>query len=426
MQIEELEKKDLAIKYKVTISKNEFEQKIEDKAQDLSKTAKLDGFRVGKVPISVIKLRYKHPLQTETIEFFMESASKDLVKSKSLVLSSSPEVHDVHFHEGKDLTFNIEVELLPEIPAIDMKKIKLERKVVEVSDEEISKGIEKLRSDFKEFKTLGDKHPAKDGEAVLIDATGFMDGKEFSEGKVTDKHLVIGSNEFIAGFESGLIGSKVGESKLLNLSFPSDYWKNEMAGKPVSFDVVVKDVCEVVLPDDENLAKKLGLKDAVELKAKISEFIGSRYNTSSLDLLKKELFDYLDDNVDFPVPQKLLKKELKFLASDEENKEQEEKNSFVARRRVKMGLILSSFAKDKNIKITQEDVNKEIMQHLSSVPAQQHQFIVDYYRNNPQALEHVRGKVLEDKAIDELLKTLVISEKKVTAEELNNLFDKIS
>jgi len=253
-----------------------------------------------------------------------------------------------------------------------------------------------------------------------------MDGKEFPEGKVTGKYLVLGANEFISGFEAGLVGVKSGDSKVLNLAFPADYWKKELAGKPVSFDVVVKDVCKVEMPSDEDLAKKLGLKDATELKAKISEFVGNRYQSSSLDLLKKELFDYLDANVDFPVPQKLLKKELEFLTKAGEDNEKEDKNNAIAKRRVKMGLILSNFAKEKSIKVTQEDVNNEIMQHLSSVPAQQHQFIVDYYRQNPQALEHVRGKVMEDKAIDELLKDIVISEKKVTAEELNNLFDKIS
>ena len=426
MQIKELEKNELIIKFKVTIPHKEVEVVLNEKAHEIAKTAKIDGFRAGKIPLSVIKSKYKNPLRSETIDALMKSASQELVAKNKLTLSSTPEIDHLHFHDGEDLSFEIEVELLPVIPALDAKNIKLEKKVVTIEDEEIQKSLDKLLQDFKTFNPLPKDTAAQDGDTVLIDVTGSFDGKEFKEGQVINKQLTLGSGEFIPGFESGLIGAKAGETKTLNLMFPDDYWKKEFSGKPVDFEVTVKELSKSELPAvDDELAKKFNLKNLEELKEKVSESLGKHYEEISTNILRKELFDYLDSSVTIPVPQKLIKKELEFLADNSESEDGVNKNLDIATRRVKVGLILSDLAKEKGITISQEDVRTEIAKHLQTIPAQQHGFVLDYYKNNPQALEHVRGKIIEDKSVELLLQEISISEKKVTTKELTEIFQEI-
>ncbi|MCH9753646.1 MAG: trigger factor, partial [Alphaproteobacteria bacterium] len=306
------------------------------------------------------------------------------------------------------------------------KKIKIEKPTSEAGEAEVKEAIDNLRQDYKEFIALSKTTAAKKNNAVLIDAVGSIDGKEFPEGKVTDKQLTLGANEFIPGFEDGLIGVKAGDKKTLDLTFPKEYWKKELAGKKVKFDVTVKEVSDVKIPAvDDELAKKFQLKDLKDLNTKVKESIIKHYEDMSHNLVKKDLFDYLDKQIKIDTPKSLVEKELEFLNKNPDTpKETIEKNRELSIRRVKIGLILSDFAKKKKIEISKEEVNTEVGKQLRSMPGQE-QVLLDYYKNNPQALESIRGKILEDKSVELLLKESAMTEKKVTPKELTNLFQSI-
>lgn len=423
MQIKELEKKDLIRKFHITIPTAKVEKAIEDKAVDIAKTAKLDGFRDGKVPTSVIKQKYSDSLKSDTLDALMKSASKEIVEKNNFELSSTPRVDNLVFEDKKDLAFDIEMELLPAIPEIKPKEIKLQKNSTEIGKKEIEETLAKLAGDFKTHKALPKTTVAKNGDTVLIDATGSVDGKDFPEGKVTAHHLTLGSKQFIPGFEDGLVGTKAGDKKTLNLKFPKDYWKEELKDKAVSFDVTVKEVSKEELPKiDDSLAQKLQLKDEKELRSKVTESLTKYHEDITVNLMKKELFDHLENKVKFSVPTKLVEKELEHLNSS--NKDNEEENKAMATRRVKIGLILSDIAKQKEIKISQDEVRQEIGKQLQSMPGQQ-DAMLEYYKNNPQAIEDIKGKILEDKSVELLLKEVSITEKKVTPEELTKLFQDI-
>jgi trigger factor len=423
MQIKELEKKDLIRKFHITIPTAKVEKAIEDKAVDVAKTAKIDGFRTGKVPTSVIKQKYSDSLKSETLDILMKSASKEIVEKNKFQLSSTPRVHNIVFEDKKDLTFDMEMELLPVIPEIKPKEIKLQKNSAEIGKKEIEETLTKLAGDFKTFKPLAKTTVSKSGDTLLIDATGSVDGKDFPEGKVTAHHLTLGSKQFIPGFEDGLVGLKAGDKKTLDLKFPKDYWKEELKDKAVSFDVEVKEVSKEELPKiDDALAQKLQLKDEKELRSKVTESLNKYHEDITINIMKKELFDYLEDKIKFSVPTKLVEKELEHLNSS--NKDNEEENKSMATRRVKIGLILSDIAKQKEINVSQDEVRQELGKQLQSMPGQQ-DAMLEYYKNNPEALEGIKGKVLEDKSVEFLLKEVSITEKKVTPEELTKLFQDI-
>ena len=426
MQIKELEKKDLIRKFKITIPQEKVESAIDEKATEIAKTAKIAGFREGKVPPSIIKQKHKDSLRKDVLDALITSSTKEIVEKNKFSLSSAPKIENLEFEDKKPLSFDVELELLPVIPDFDPKKIKLERKTTDVGEKEVKESLDNLRQDYKEFSALPKTTAAKKGNAVLIDAVGSIDGKEFPEGKVTDKQLTLGSNEFIPGFEDGLVGVKAGDKKTLNLTFPKEYWKKELAAKKVKFDVTVKEVSEVKLPPaNDELAKKFQLKDLKELNTKIKESIIKHYEEMSQSLVKKDLFDHLDKELKIDVPKGLVEKELEYLNKNPDTPEDtKEKNRELSTRRVKIGLILSDFAKKKKIEISKEEVNTEVGKQLRSMPGQE-QVLLEYYKNNPQALESIRGKVLEDKSVELLLKESAITEKKVTPKELTKLFQSI-
>jgi trigger factor len=426
MQIKELENKDLIRKFKITIPSDKVNSDIDDKAKEIAKTAKIAGFREGKVPASVIKQKHKDSLRRDVLDAIITSSTKEVIEKNKFSLSASPKIENLDFEENKDLAFDVELELLPVIPEFDPKKITLERKTTDVGEKEVKEALDNLRQDYKEFVSLPKETAAKKGDAVLIDAVGSIDGKEFPEGKVTDKQLTLGANEFIPGFEDGLIGVKSGDEKTLNLTFPKEYWKKELAAKKVKFDVTVKDVSNVNLPAvNDELAKKFQLKDLKDLNTKIKESIIKHHEEMSQNLVKKDLFDHLDKEVQVNVPNGLVEKEMEFLTKNHDTtQETKEKNMELSTRRVKIGLILSDFAKRKKITISKEETNAEVGKQLRSMPGQE-QVLLEYYKNNPQALESIRGKILEDKSVDLLLEESTIAEKKVTPKELTDLFQAI-
>ena len=430
MKVKEILNEELLRKYDIVIPAKEIAEELESRAEKIATTAKIDGFRTGKIPSAVIKARYKDSLKSEILDHFINSTAQDLIKKNNLKLLSQPKVDEIKFEDKQDLSFTIEMPLLPNIPKIDYKKIELTKYISDVSEEELKEALEKFQKNQQTYEKLAENVAAKKGDAVLIDATESMDGKDFPEGKVNEKRLELGSNEFIPGFEDGLIGSKAGDTKTLNLAFPKDYWMKDYAGKKVSFEVKVKEVSEVKIPKlDDELAKKVKLKDVKELKEKMKESLKNHYEENSSAILKKDLFDHLDKVVTCTLPSQLLESEEKFLLQNnpsgaKQDDKTKAENKKLAARRVKLGLILSNVAKEEEIIVSENDIRDEMSRHVQSAPMQAQQ-IIDYYQNNPQAAEGLKSKIMEEKATDLVINNITLKEKKVTPEKLIELFKAI-
>jgi trigger factor len=427
MEIKEILNEELLKKYNVVISAKEVAEEMERRAEKVATTANLDGFRKGKVPLMVIKSRYKDSLKAETFDHFINSIAQDLIKKNNFKMLAQPKVDTIKFEDNQDLNFELEIPLLPNIPKIDYKKIELSKHVTDVSEKELKEALEKFQKNQQTYEKLATKIAAKKGNAVLIDVVGSMGGKEFPEGKVDNKTLELGSGEFIPGFEDGLIGSKAGDTKTLNLAFPKDYWMKSYAGKKVSFKATVKEVSEIKVPKlDDELAKKVKLKDVKELKEKMQKSLRKHYEDNSAAVLKKDIFDYLDKNIKFTLPSQLLESEENFLSQNNPSKatqdnEVEQDNKKLAARRVKLALILSNIAEEEKIQLSQNDIKAEMIKHVNAAPAQAQQ-IIDYYQNNPEAAKGLESKIKEDKSTQFIIDNITLKEKKVTPEELIELF----
>ncbi|MEQ9116024.1 MAG: trigger factor [Rickettsiales bacterium] len=437
MQIKETQNKDLERKYVVNISAKDLAAAIDKKAETMAKDIKLDGFRKGKVPPTVVKKLYKDSLYKEVSETLIQEAAEKIVKDNKLKLATQPKINIKSFDPEKGAEITFDAELFPEIPELDLKKkVKLTDYKFTLDPKEIKESEDRLLNMNKELKDAKSGTKAKDGDTVLIDFTGFRDGKEFPGGSAKDYKLELGNGHFIPGFESGLVGCKEGDNKTLKLKFPENYGSKEHAGKKVEFKVDVKKVMHAELPKfDDAFAKKLHLKDAKDLKEKINESLEENYNSIKRAVMKKDLFDQLEKLAKFDLPPSMVEGEKNALVadaernakdkklSDAEKKKLEKTYTKIAERRVKLGMILSDIGQKEKIQVENKDINAVVSKQAQQMPGQE-QAIIDYYKNNPRALEGVKGQILEEKVVDKLIADAGKKEEKITTKKLIELSKK--
>lgn len=424
MQIEEKLNKGLERKYHVVIDQKKLDEFISQEAFKLSATTKMDGFRPGKTPLSLIKSTHKFALQSKASEHFIQEAIKKIVTEKKIQLASQPVLNEIN-HDNDQINFTLEMELLPEIPALELNKINLDKYISEVGPKEIKKAETEFLKHHKSFETS--KEAAAKGDITVIDATGYMDGKEFDGGKVTAHKLELGSNAFIKGFEDGLIGVKTGDKKRLKLKFPKDYHMKDCSGRDVEFEVIVKEIQKPKAAKiDDALVKKLQAKDKKEIENKIKDAAQEHYNQLSELIMRKEMLDYLDKTIKIDLPPKILAKEVETIKKSEEGKGHNDKEiQKLSERRTKLGLIMAKISQEEKIEVKEEDLRAEITKQMQRMPEQAHA-IVDFYKKNSSAAEALRGQILETKTMLFMLGKVKENQKKVTPEKITEIYSKIT
>jgi trigger factor len=271
----------------------------------------------------------------------------------------------------------------------------------------------------------------------VLDFKGEVEGKEFPGGAAQDYRLELGSNSFIPGFEDQLVGAKAGDARTVEVSFPADYGVADLAGKAAKFAVTLKEVrAYQAQPVDDTLASALGMENLDELRQMVREQSGREYEGVARQRLKRQLLDQLAQHHDFPVPGGMVDAEFETIWRQYEFQRDRAKESGVtdynegksedevraefrrmAERRVRLGLLLSEVAKRHNISVTQEEINQALVAEARRFPGQERK-VVDYYRNEPGAIEGLRAPILENKVVDHILGTAQISERSVPAAEL--------
>jgi trigger factor len=430
MQVKELSSSKSEKEYSVIIPAKEIEAAIESNALEIAKEAKIDGFRVGKVPVSVIKKRYKENILSETLDDLINKTSQKIIEDNKLTLATRPNIQISSFVEGKDLEYKAKFELFPEIPAIDYSKCGVTEFICEIGDEEVTKTLNDLRKNKKELKPATGKAAAKEGDTVVINFVGYIDDKEFPGGKAEDYKLELGAGHFIPGFESGLVGSKAGEEVKLDLKFPKDYGSKDHAGKKVVFNVTVKEIMHTILPElTDEFAKSFGAENLEGLKKAIKADLEKRYSNITYGLTKKELLDVLDEQIKCDMPKTMVESELENLNKQltapgaEIDEKAQVKYRKIAERRVKLGLVLSETAKLNKLSITQDDIRGAIINYAQSMPGQE-QMVIDYFTKNPQAVENLKGPIIEDKAVRFILSKTTNKPKHLSTEKLIELVKK--
>ena len=434
MQVTETVSEGLKREFRIVVPAEEIQSQVTSKLQDIGQQIRLPGFRPGKAPLKVLKQRYGKGVMGEVLESAVNQSSQKVMEDRGLKPATTPNVEIEKFDEGADLEFKVALEVLPEIAPMDFSKIELERVTAEAAPETVETALQRIGEQTQKTRKVEESRPAREGDVVVIDFVGKLDGEPFAGGSAEGYELKIGGGSFIPGFEDQLIGAMPDEKREVRVTFPQDYGAEQLAGKEAVFDVTVKEIREPepVSINDE-LAKTLGLDSLEALRSSIKGRIESEYNAVTRGRLKRALFDRLEEAHDFPVPQTLLDQEFEGIwgevkkqlegpegESVREGKSDEELQAEyrrVAERRVRLGLLLAEVGRANNITVSQDDLTRAVRAEIGRFPGQERQ-VFDFYQNNPGALARLQAPILEDKVVDFILELANVSTRSVPAEEL--------
>lgn len=450
MKISETKSEGLLKEFKIVIPAVMIAQKIEEKLLSVGKSVKIAGFRPGKVPMPVLRQRYEDSVKGDVLEDVLQSAIRNLMDEKKLKVALQPKVDVEKFEDGKDLTCSVTVELMPEIAKIDLEKFKFNRLKSPVDDKTLEETLTRIAENNQDLMPAKDGAKAQKGHTVHISFKGTIGDKPIVGGSSPGMDLELGSGMFIPGFEDQLIGLKIGESKTFNIHFPKDYNAKDLAGKEATFDVEIKEIKEGVAPAlDDAFAQKLGLKDLEELRENVKGSLQKDRDQMSFLVSKREILDQFAESFTFDVPQGLVDLEFKSIweqvqrenadeqpqAANEtkpkkketkkDEAKEEEQYKKLAERRVRLGLLLAEIGKEHKVTVPDTDLQRELYMVASRYPGQEKK-VVEYYRNNPQALASLRAPLFEDKVIECILEKSKVTDKDVNLEELEKKVKEIT
>jgi trigger factor len=439
MQITETVNQELRREYKVVIPANDLEKRLTGKIAEVQPRMNLKGFRPGKVPAAHLKKTFGKQMMGEIVEQAVNESSQQAVKDNNLKPAFPPRVEPVgdvqQVIDGKaDLEFTVKVDLMPDFELADVSKLKVEKLVSDVTDAEVDEQVMKLAEQTRSYSERGDGEAAESGDQVQIDFVGSVDGEEFPGGKAEDFNLVLGSGQFIPGFEDQIVGAKTGEKRDVKVKFPADYPEAKLADKDAVFAVTVKAVKKAdPLEINDDLAKKLGLDSLATLRDRVRDQIKGEFARASRLHLKRRILDALDEEHNFPLPPTMVEGEFDSIwkavqaeleregktAADEGKTEDELKKEYhdIAERRVRLGLVLARLGETNGVSIAPDEINRAIAMRARQFPGQEQQ-VFQFYSQNPQAMAEIRAPIFEDKVVDFIAELAQVTEKHVDRETL--------
>ena len=433
MQVTETLKEGLKRGYAITVTAAELDAKVNEKLVEAQPEVEMKGFRKGKVPMALLKKQYGQRLMGEAMQESIDGAMSDHFDTSGDRPAMQPDVKMTNddWKEGDDVAVNLSYEALPDVPELDMSKLSLERLVVKADDAALDETLASLAENAQDFKGRKKGSKAKNGDQVVIDFTGKVDGEAFEGGTAEDYPLVLGSNSFIPGFEEQLIGGKADEEKTVKVSFPSDYQAEHLAGKEALFDCTIKEVKEPVAAKiNDDLATKYGADDLASLKSRIGEQLEGEYAGAARAIMKRSLLDQLDTAVSFELPPSLVEAEAKQIADQlwhEENPDVKDhdhpdieitdEHNELAERRVRLGLLLAEIGQKAEVEITDAEMSQAIMAQARQYPGQEKQFF-EFVQKNQQMQQQLRAPLFEDKVVDHIVEKSNVSDKSVSKDDL--------
>ncbi|MFQ5534819.1 MAG: trigger factor [Sphingomonadales bacterium] len=434
MQVTQTSSEGLKRDYKIVVGAESIEEKLNERLQTLGKNARMAGFRPGKVPVSLLKKLHGKNLMGEVLEETVSETSRKVLQDNDERAAFQPKIEIVRFEEGSDLEYEMKVEILPTFEIGDFNTLELERLTAPAGDAEVQEFVENIAREQKNFKAAAKTYKAKNGDAVLMNFIGRRNGEAFEGGSGADFLLELGSGLFIPGFEEQLIGVKAGDNVTVAAEFPGDYSSAELAGQKAEFEVEVKEVQKPHAVDiDDELAKRLGMENLEDLKKAAHDQVVQEHARASRMRLKRSLLDALAEQYDFVVPQGMLDIEFDMIWNElmrdlerhgedlaslgKTEDEARDEYRAIAERRVRLGLLLSEIGRANNIDVRQDELNRMIVEEARRHPGQEKQ-VLEYYKNNANALAQMRAPLLEEKVVDFILEMAKVTERDVTHEEL--------
>lgn len=434
MQVTETLKDGLKRAYTITVTAAELEAKVQEKLLEAQPEVEIKGFRKGKVPLAILKKQFGQRLMGDAMQDAIDGAMKDHFDATGDRPALQPEVKMVGgetWAEGQDVVVEMSYEALPPIPDVDAGKIALERLVVKAGEADVEEALTNLAGTAQSFEPKKKAQKAKNGDQVVIDFKGSVDGDYFEGGSGEDYPLVLGSNSFIPGFEDQLIGAKSGEEVKVEVTFPESYGAAHLAGKAAVFECTVKEVREPKAAEiDDELAKKFGAEDLAALRGQIAERLEAEYKGASRAVLKRSLLDQLDAQVKFDLPSKLVEAEAAQIAHQlwhEENPdhhghdhgsvEPTDEHKALAERRVRLGLVLAEVGRKAEVTVTDAEMTQAVLAAARQYPGQERQFF-EFVQKNQQMQQQLRAPLYEDKVVDHIMGQATVTDKEVGKEDL--------
>ena len=429
MKIEKHIKKGLSTTLSILIEKKEIEKKLEIKLEDLKTKVSLKGFRPGKVPSSVIKKQFGKAIYGEVIDDLLKESSQQAIKQKKIKIAGQPKIDLKSFGEGKDLSFQLILESLPEIKLKPLKDLKATEYSIKIDGKLVDKKIKEISKNHKSFKDKPINESAKIGDQILFDYSATIDDKKFEGSEGKGIQIELGKNLFLKDFDDQLIGCKVDQKKKITSTLPANHPKKELANKKTLFDckiIKIKKPIETIINDE--FAKQMGAKDLIDLKKLISDQISSQYKQALLSITKKEILDQIENTHNFELPDNMVKNEISAISSNLKKEDQEKfqkQNEKTAKSRIKLGLILNELGEKNNLKVEEIDIKNEIQKQVKGMPGQE-KLIYDYYQKNPMATQNIRGALYEEKIINFIKSKINLSKKELTTQDADNMISKLN
>ena len=440
--------KGLSADLSVLVEAKDIEIKIEARLLELKNSINLKGFRPGKAPIALLKKQFGQSVYGEVAEKILQESTYEALKLNKIIPASQPKIDIKSSGEGKNLEFTISVEKVPEIKKIELEKISLTKYEVKSEKKDIDERINYIAEGNKKYVDKNEK--ASNEDLVVFDFEATIDGKPFEGNKGEKLQIILGKDLFIPGFDKQLVGCNKGDEKIAKVNLPDNYPNKDLAGKLSEFKCKILDVKKAESQKiDDDFAKNLGAKSLKDLEEMVSKQISKEFDSISEQLLKKEILDNIDKNFDFELPKGLLDEEVhnvehsfihekmdemkakgeKFKHDHDHDKiklsESDKKSALeIAKRRVKLALVMNKTGEENNIKVTSEELKIELEKQLRNYPGQEKN-IRDFYQKNPGELMKLRGPVFEDKVIDLIKSKAKITTKAVSKEGLLKTYNSI-
>jgi len=441
MQVSETLNSGLKREIKVTVPAKDMEARLMARLDEAKDKVRLKGFRPGKVPVQHLRRMYGKSFMAEVVNEILNDSSRTILADRGEKPAMQPEITMTEDEKeaekvlagAADFEFSLSYEVIPPIEIKDFSSIKINRPVYDVPEDEVEEQVKRVADSVRTYEPKDGK--AENGDKVTIDYVGKLDGEPFEGGSANDSEVVIGHGQFIPGFEDELVGLKAGDTKTFKITFPESYAAQHLAGKEVEFDITVKQVAAAEeLTINDELATKLGLESAEKLREIIRSQLESQYGQMTRQKAKRQLLDALDESYKFEAPSKLVEAEFNNIWSqvtrdleaagrtfeDEDTTEEEAREEYqrLAERRVRLGLVLAQIGEEANIQVSDDEMQRALIETIRRYPARQQQEIYDFYRQNPQALASIRAPIFEEKVVDQLLSQVDVTDQKVSRDEL--------
>ncbi|MDY6815777.1 MAG: trigger factor [Pseudomonadota bacterium] len=409
----------------IGVPAREIDQAVQKRLQETARSVRLNGFRPGKVPMSVVKRRFGDSIRQEVVGEVMRDNYIKALQEQDINPAGWPQFEPKTMEEGKDLEFVATFEVLPETELGDLSKIEIEKPQSEVTDEDIDTMIDNLRRQQATMKEV--ERESRDKDVVTIDFKGFIDGEEFEGGSAEGHRLTLGSGQMIPGFEEGIVGGKAGEELEIEVTFPEDYQNEDLAGKPARFEIRIHKVEEPQLPElDAEFFRKFGIEaeDETAFREEVKKNMERELKQAVSNKVKNDVVDGLLETTELDVPAALVDQEIDRLRQDAVQRfggqvdfQQLPKEIFEeqARRRVKTGLLFQAVVRQNDLKADPAKVEEKIQEIASTY--EQPEEVVAHFNNNPDQKSQIESSVLEDAVVDHVLKQAKVKEKKMKYEE---------